>query len=259
MAETLICSPFQGENTIFSFGHEKTSKYVDKCLVNFASAITEASDDGYKDAITRLQHSFMQWALKIMGEDRRGDLNEKGEKIFDENLAKPGTDPNFRKRIQMYLELLWYDLIIGNSSQRSGIQVFNADGSGTVREMLKKNPTVGNKILGEKPTTNVSAETKSESGSKKEDLEASLGPKSTLGTLLFQKIPMLCKFIRNDYAEFSGDFKEGVVPSHPLEYMRSKAQDALDQIDPPNYPSLRPAKEENKTPAGPSDPSVNLQ
>ncbi|KAF4780215.1 hypothetical protein HER10_EVM0010267 [Colletotrichum scovillei] len=240
MAETLICSPFQGENTIFSFGHEKTSKYVDKCLVNFASAITEASDDGYKDAITRLQHSFMQWALKIMGEDRRGDLNEKGEKIFDENLAKPGTDPNFRKRIQMYLELLWYDLII-------------------VREMLKKNPTVGNKILGEKPTTNVSAETKSESGSKKEDLEASLGPKSTLGTLLFQKIPMLCKFIRNDYAEFSGDFKEGVVPSHPLEYMRSKAQDALDQIDPPNYPSLRPAKEENKTPAGPSDPSVNLQ
>ncbi|KAG7076794.1 hypothetical protein JMJ76_0014053, partial [Colletotrichum scovillei] len=232
--------PFQGENTIFSFGHEKTSKYVDKCLVNFASAITEASDDGYKDAITRLQHSFMQWALKIMGEDRRGDLNEKGEKIFDENLAKPGTDPNFRKRIQMYLELLWYDLII-------------------VREMLKKNPTVGNKILGEKPTTNVSAETKSESGSKKEDLEASLGPKSTLGTLLFQKIPMLCKFIRNDYAEFSGDFKEGVVPSHPLEYMRSKAQDALDQIDPPNYPSLRPAKEENKTPAGPSDPSVNLQ
>ncbi|KAK1448135.1 hypothetical protein CCUS01_11879 [Colletotrichum cuscutae] len=242
MAQIPIYSPFKDEKRIFRFGHEKTSKLVDKCLEIFASAITETFDTGYKDALMNLQHSFKQWAIKIMGVDDNGDLSEEGEKIFDENLAKPDADPNFRRRIQMCLDLLWYDLIQGNSSQRSDIQVFNADGSGTVREMLKTNPTVGNKILGEKPTTKDFGKIDSKSSSGKEDLEACLGPKSTLGTLLFERIPMFCKIIRNHYAEFSGDFKESVVPSYSPEYLRSKATDALERIDPPNYPSPRPAK-----------------
>ncbi|KAK1539986.1 uncharacterized protein CCOS01_01300 [Colletotrichum costaricense] len=206
MAQIPIYSPFKDEKSIFRFGHEKTSKFVEKCLLMFASAITETSDTGYKDALMNLQHSFMQWAIKIMGADDNGDLSEEGEKIFDENLAKPDADPNF------------------------------------LREMLKANPTVGNKILGEKPTTKDFGKIDSKSSSGKEDLEACLGPKSTLGTLLFERIPMFCKIIRNHYAEFSGDFKESFVPSYSPEYLQSKAKDALQRIDPPNYPSPRPAK-----------------